>query len=134
LVGLPVVKIIRVRIGSLLLGNLRPREWRILTPQEITDLKAGRSSVAKPATYRSKAVPQNNKSKPDQTGTKHSQAGKSQPHRETSRSKTDTKNYHSDPKSMPTKAGHKPHRTTTGTKSGKARKQSSPKPTRTVED
>lgn len=40
--GLPVVKIIRVRIGSLYLGNLKPREWRYLTPQEITDLKQGK--------------------------------------------------------------------------------------------
>jgi 23S rRNA pseudouridine2605 synthase len=134
LIGLPVVKIIRVRIGSLLLGNLRPREWRILTQQEISDLKSGRGSVAKPATYHSKAVPQNKKPKPDQAGTKNSQAGKSQPHKETSRSKTDTQNYHSDPKSIPIKAGHKPHRTTTGTKSGKAKKQSSPKHSRTVED
>jgi len=37
--GLPVVKIIRVRIGALLLGNLRPREWRHLRPEEITALK-----------------------------------------------------------------------------------------------
>ena len=37
--GLPVVKIIRVRIGSLRLGDLKPREWRYLTPEEITALK-----------------------------------------------------------------------------------------------
>ena len=37
--GLPVVKIIRVRIGSLLLGRLKPREWRHLTPQEVAALK-----------------------------------------------------------------------------------------------
>ena len=30
--GLPVVKIIRVRIGMLHLGNLKPRDWRYLTP------------------------------------------------------------------------------------------------------
>ena len=41
LVGLPVVKIIRIRIGSLLLGSLKPREWRLLTPAEINDLKLG---------------------------------------------------------------------------------------------
>ncbi len=40
LLGLPVVKIIRVRIGSLLLGNLRPRQWRSLTPQEVKALKS----------------------------------------------------------------------------------------------
>lgn len=38
LIGLPVVKIIRVRIGSLQLDGLRARQWRYLTPQEITSL------------------------------------------------------------------------------------------------
>ena len=38
LIGLPVVKIIRVRIGSLQLGGLIPRQWRYLTPQEIASL------------------------------------------------------------------------------------------------
>ena len=37
--GLPVVRLIRTRIASLLLGNLGPGEWRYLTPQEITKLK-----------------------------------------------------------------------------------------------
>jgi 23S rRNA pseudouridine2605 synthase len=37
--GLPVVKIIRVRIGSLHLGLLKPREWRPLSPQEVSALK-----------------------------------------------------------------------------------------------
>lgn len=37
--GLPVVKIIRVRMGSLRLGNLKPRQWRHLTPQEVEALK-----------------------------------------------------------------------------------------------
>ncbi len=36
--GLPVAKIIRVRIGSLRLGNLKPRQWRYLTAEEIEDL------------------------------------------------------------------------------------------------
>ena len=40
LIGLPVVKIIRVRIGSLLLGKLAPREWRHLTDQEVAGLKS----------------------------------------------------------------------------------------------
>lgn len=39
LIGLPVVKIIRVRIGSLLLGALKPREWRYLTADEVAALK-----------------------------------------------------------------------------------------------
>ena len=37
--GLPVVRIIRVRMGTLQLGNLKPKEWRYLTPQEVTALK-----------------------------------------------------------------------------------------------
>jgi 23S rRNA pseudouridine2605 synthase len=37
--GLPVVKIIRVRIGSLILGTLKPRQWRYLTNDEIKSLK-----------------------------------------------------------------------------------------------
>ncbi|MFC1996686.1 pseudouridine synthase [Chloroflexota bacterium] len=39
LTGLPVVQIIRVRIGSLKLGKLKPRQWRHLTPEEVLDLK-----------------------------------------------------------------------------------------------
>ena len=39
LLGLPVVRIFRVRIGTLMLGNLKPRQWRYLTTQEVTDVK-----------------------------------------------------------------------------------------------
>jgi 23S rRNA pseudouridine2605 synthase len=39
-IGLPVVSIIRIRIGSLRLGNLQPKDWRYLTPAEIKGLKA----------------------------------------------------------------------------------------------
>jgi 23S rRNA pseudouridine2605 synthase len=38
--GLPVVKIVRVRIGSLRLGTLKPGERRYLTPEEVTELKS----------------------------------------------------------------------------------------------
>jgi 23S rRNA pseudouridine2605 synthase len=37
--GLPVVRILRIRIGSLKLGNLKPRQWRYLTRQEVDELK-----------------------------------------------------------------------------------------------
>lgn len=37
--GLPVVRIIRVRIASLSLGKLRPGEWRYLTEEETAELK-----------------------------------------------------------------------------------------------
>ena len=39
-IGLPVVSIIRIRIGSLRLGNLQPKEWRYLTTAEIKGLKS----------------------------------------------------------------------------------------------
>ena len=39
LTGLPVVSIIRMRIATLTLGNLKSGEWRYLTSQEIADLK-----------------------------------------------------------------------------------------------
>jgi 23S rRNA pseudouridine2605 synthase len=39
LLGLPVVKIIRLRIGTLKLGSLKPRQWRHLTEKEVMDLK-----------------------------------------------------------------------------------------------
>lgn len=39
LLGLPVVRIIRVRIGTLRLGNLKPGEWRPLTAGEVAALK-----------------------------------------------------------------------------------------------
>ena len=37
--GLPIVRILRIRIGPLRLGNLKPRQWRYLTMQEISELK-----------------------------------------------------------------------------------------------
>jgi 23S rRNA pseudouridine2605 synthase len=39
LLGLPVVKIIRLRIGTLKLGSLKPRQWRHLTENEVAELK-----------------------------------------------------------------------------------------------
>lgn len=50
-IGLPVVKIIRIRIGSLQLGGLKPREWRFLTDREIAELK-GRKIANAPAQKR----------------------------------------------------------------------------------
>jgi len=37
--GLPIVKIVRIRIGTLRLGTLKPRQWRYLTTNEIQELK-----------------------------------------------------------------------------------------------
>ena len=38
-IGLPIVRIVRIRIGTLRMGPLKPRQWRYLTTQEIEDLK-----------------------------------------------------------------------------------------------
>jgi 23S rRNA pseudouridine2605 synthase len=37
--GLPIVRILRIRIGALRLGNLKPRLWRYLTREEVDALK-----------------------------------------------------------------------------------------------
>lgn len=46
--GLPVVKIIRVRIGSLTLGSLQPGQWRVLSASEIERLKQPAGSDSRP--------------------------------------------------------------------------------------
>src|SRR5215210_1168933 len=38
-IGLPIVRIVRIRIGTLRMGPLKPRQWRYLTTQEVEDLK-----------------------------------------------------------------------------------------------
>jgi 23S rRNA pseudouridine2605 synthase len=45
LLGLPVVKIIRLRIGTLKLGSLKPRQWRHLTENEVLELKEGKGKL-----------------------------------------------------------------------------------------
>ena len=42
--GLPVVRILRIRIGPLRLGNLKPRQWRYLTMQEVHELKGNQGA------------------------------------------------------------------------------------------
>jgi 23S rRNA pseudouridine2605 synthase len=42
-IGLPVVKIIRIRLSSLHLGNLKSGQWRYLEEKEINALKGGHS-------------------------------------------------------------------------------------------
>jgi len=46
-IGLPIVKLVRVRIGSLTLGPLKPGEWVALKDEEVQALKE--SASAKPA-------------------------------------------------------------------------------------
>lgn len=38
-VGLPTLRLIRVAIGRIRLGNLKPGRWRDLTPDEINQLR-----------------------------------------------------------------------------------------------
>ncbi len=61
-IGLPVVKIIRVRIGTLRLGNLKPREWRNLTDAEVAALKS--PPIDKPAPLKSVSRPERRFGKP----------------------------------------------------------------------
>lgn len=51
-IGLPVSRIIRIRIGTLLLGNLKPNEWRYLTLKEIEGLKTQSSTLRRPVHIR----------------------------------------------------------------------------------
>lgn len=75
LLGLPVVKIIRLRIGTLKLGNLKPRQWRYLTEDEVAELK-GEAKTAKPllgrSTRRPAQKPLNPKDKPKRPARKPS--------------------------------------------------------------
>ncbi len=66
LLGLPVVKIIRVRIGTLYLGGLKPREWRHLAPDEVSALKGPTS----PKGQRGKV-----RARPDKTSRKPGKRG-----------------------------------------------------------
>ncbi len=52
-IGLPVVTIIRVRIGNLHIGNLKPKQWRHLSPAEIKSLKNQTGSVKTSKPHRS---------------------------------------------------------------------------------
>jgi 23S rRNA pseudouridine2605 synthase len=44
--GMPVVRIVRIRIGTLHLGALKPGEWRHLTPREVDELKGAKPNPA----------------------------------------------------------------------------------------
>jgi 23S rRNA pseudouridine2605 synthase len=44
LLGLPVVRIVRVAIGSLKVGSLKPGEWRHLTLSEVAELKGKKTT------------------------------------------------------------------------------------------
>jgi 23S rRNA pseudouridine2457 synthase len=56
-VGLPCLRLVRVALGELAIGNLAPGEWRELTPDEVAALRkaagAGLSAPTRSATQRS---------------------------------------------------------------------------------
>jgi 23S rRNA pseudouridine2605 synthase len=55
--GLPIVRILRIRIGTLRIGTLKPRQWRFLTNDEINELKAKetrKKEVVKPVEHKKK--------------------------------------------------------------------------------
>ena len=54
LLGLPVVRIIRVRIASLGLGKLQAGQWRYLSADEVGRLQAGDTAEGSPAATRKK--------------------------------------------------------------------------------
>jgi 16S rRNA U516 pseudouridylate synthase RsuA-like enzyme len=68
-IGLPVVSIIRVRIGSLRLGILKSGQWRHLTPVEVKSLK----SPIKPSFIKKPAY--KNKTSAPRQGAKRSKPG-----------------------------------------------------------
>ncbi len=63
LLGLPVVRITRIQLGSLKLGRLKPREWRYLTKEEVTELKEGVPSKRKSSKKHAKTQKPKNKKK-----------------------------------------------------------------------
>jgi 23S rRNA pseudouridine2605 synthase len=139
--GLPVVKIIRVRIGSLYLGTLKPRQWRQLTDQEVKDLKQGikppRLPKRAPVMERGKRSDKSSKGgsktgKPGLTKTPV-QAGPSN-----SRSKkpgTSNKPFHSGTKApRPAKSRSPKAQGGSGAKTSRSRSSSSSKPYRKHRD
>jgi 23S rRNA pseudouridine2605 synthase len=64
LIGLPVARIIRVRIGTLYLGEMKPGEWRDLTESEVKKLKSSAGSVRKDNRSPSNARTMSNRYKP----------------------------------------------------------------------
>jgi 23S rRNA pseudouridine2605 synthase len=66
-IGLPVVKIIRVGIGTLNLGRLKPREWRYLTADEVAGLK-GEPGEMEPGPREARFKPRKPEPKPMKRG------------------------------------------------------------------
>lgn len=67
LLGLPVVKIIRLRIGTLKLGSLKPRQWRHLTEEEVKELKGEKAPTMERRSDRSRADYRSERNPKDRT-------------------------------------------------------------------
>ena len=93
LLGLPVVKIIRLRIGTLKLGNLKPRQWRYLTDDEVKELK-GEKIPAEGRTerpYGKRLHPTDRPKRPPKPGTGTRPADRSRGERPSTKEKPDQK-------------------------------------------
>ncbi|MCX6059622.1 MAG: pseudouridine synthase [Chloroflexi bacterium] len=64
LLGLPVVKIVRMRIGTLKLGSLKPRQWRYLTESEVMELKGEKRKLVEKSSERGRANQLQSKDRP----------------------------------------------------------------------
>ncbi len=61
LLGLPVVRIVRIRIGTLKIGKLRAGEWRHLTAQEVEELREPKHTAPSLSRVKTKPIPQRRK-------------------------------------------------------------------------
>lgn len=93
LLGLPVVRIIRLRISTLKLGNLKPRQWRYLTKEEVMELRGEKVAAVEEEvrprdnrlhpTDRLKRAP-----KPESHGTERSRGERPSPVKKTDRTRS----------------------------------------------
>lgn len=93
LLGLPVVRIIRLRISTLKLGNLKPRQWRYLTKEEVMELRG-----EKVAAVEEEARPRDNRlhptdrlkraPKPESRGTERGRGERPSPVKKTDRTRS----------------------------------------------
>ncbi|GAB4452974.1 MAG: pseudouridine synthase [Armatimonadaceae bacterium] len=65
-VGHPVLRLVRVQVGPVVLGNLKPGKWRDLTPDEVTKIRRG-GTAANDATVPAKS-PKTGGAKPQEPG------------------------------------------------------------------
>lgn len=86
ILGLPVVRIIRIRIGSLPLGNLKPRQWRYLNEGEVAALKAPQGVQSQPG------IPKSQTKKTATRAQATSKSGKSRVKNKPRRSNAEGKN------------------------------------------